>query len=81
MAKLRTAAIKAKTVLSANTATPIYVESLLQEKDLKTKITRAEYLQLANDLVERANAPLERLVTAFDLDRNNLDVSSPLIAL
>jgi hypothetical protein len=45
-AKLRETAAKAKMVLSANQEMPIYVESLHQDKDLRTSLNRAQFLEL-----------------------------------
>ncbi|GAQ90029.1 hypothetical protein KFL_005910055 [Klebsormidium nitens] len=73
MAKLLKAVRKTKEVLSANSEAPISVESLLDDHDFRSSITRRLFEQLCADVWTRALAPLrdvlaEANITAADLD-------------
>jgi hypoxia up-regulated 1 len=73
MAKLRVAAVKAKAVLSANKDTPIFVSSLANDIDFKTMLSRDKFIELSGDLIDRAVAPLKRVLddknfTPADID-------------
>jgi hypoxia up-regulated 1 len=74
MAKIRTAAIKAKTVLSANSESVVYVESLYKDRDLRAVLTRAEFLELAQPLLDRVLNPLSALVEEQGLDVDTLEI-------
>jgi hypoxia up-regulated 1 len=74
MSKLRGSAEKAKMVLSANMETPIYIENLLNDKDLRAVLTRAEFLTLSEPLLNKVTKPLEALCTEFAIDASTMDL-------
>lgn len=61
MAKIRSAAKKAKEVLSANTETGITIESAYQEIDLRSQLTREEFYKKSQKLFARVTAPVKEL--------------------
>jgi len=62
MAKLRKQCKRTKEILSANAEAPISVESLYEEFDFRSSITRAQFEALGAPLFERMAAPLARLL-------------------
>jgi hypoxia up-regulated 1 len=62
MMKLLTQANKVKEILSANTEIGVSVESLMDDVDFKSKVTRAEFDELCKDLVERVTGPVKSVV-------------------
>jgi hypoxia up-regulated 1 len=73
MAKLRKAAADAKKVLSANKDTPVFIQSLFNDHDFKTTISREVFVAMSEDLINRATAPLERLLEEKGLDKTGID--------
>ena len=65
---MREASEKAKKVLSANYETPVYIESILNDKDFRVNVKRAEFLSLAAPLLDRVLDPLVSLVKEFELN-------------
>ena len=62
MARLLKEAKKVKEILSANDETFASLETLVDDYDLKTKVTRAELEALCGDLKERVIAPLKKVL-------------------
>jgi hypoxia up-regulated 1 len=62
MARLLKEAERYKVVLSSNKETPISVEALTNDIDLKTHITREQFEELCADLLERSVKPVEALL-------------------
>ncbi|GKA41472.1 heat shock 70 kDa protein 17 [Tanacetum coccineum] len=62
MAKLKKQVKRTKEILSANTAAPISVESLLDDRDFRSTITRQKFEELCEDLWERSVIPLKELL-------------------
>ncbi|PWA97169.1 heat shock protein 70 family [Artemisia annua] len=62
MAKLKKQVKRTKEILSANTAAPISVESLLDDRDFRSSITRQKFEELCEDLWERSVIPLKELL-------------------
>ncbi|CAN6673902.1 heat shock protein 70 homolog Lhs1p [Trichomonascus vanleenenianus] len=60
MNKLWSQADRVKTVLSANTETSAYVESLFEDSDFSTKVSRSEFEALNEDLKLRSTAPIDQ---------------------
>ncbi|KFM81998.1 hypothetical protein X975_18921, partial [Stegodyphus mimosarum] len=73
MAKLFKEAGRVKKVLSANTEHIAQVESLLDDKDFKCPITRAEFEELCSDLFSRVTQPVEAALKSANLDLNMID--------
>ncbi|XP_076909877.1 heat shock 70 kDa protein 17-like [Bidens hawaiensis] len=62
MAKLKKQVKRTKEILSANTAAPISVESLLDDRDFRSTITRQKFEELCEDLWERSIIPVKELL-------------------
>eukprot|EP00213_Chloropicon_mariensis_P005713 CAMPEP_0197471714 /NCGR_PEP_ID=MMETSP1309-20131121/2670_1 /TAXON_ID=464262 /ORGANISM="Genus nov. species nov., Strain RCC998" /LENGTH=923 /DNA_ID=CAMNT_0043009637 /DNA_START=74 /DNA_END=2845 /DNA_ORIENTATION=+ len=72
MSKLKTACKKTKEVLSANTATPVNVESIYEDDDFREKITREKFEELIEEDIERIVWPLIDLLEKTKVDIKNL---------
>lgn len=62
MAKLKKQVKRTKEILSANTAAPISVESLLDDRDFRSTITRQKFEEMCEDLWERSIIPVKELL-------------------
>lgn len=75
--RLRKEAERAKTILSANTDVRVSIESLYDDIDFRTVITRTEFEDSIQDLLVRIQKPFETALAKAGLDI--LDVSSVII--
>jgi hypoxia up-regulated 1 len=73
MSRIRTAAKRLKEVLSANNEHPVYVESLWNENDLKTLVTREEFYELSSDLFAEVVQPVHDALKRADMTVENID--------
>ncbi|KAJ0962810.1 hypothetical protein J5N97_027932 [Dioscorea zingiberensis] len=62
MAKLKKQVKRTKEILSANTAAPISVESLYDDIDFRSTISREKFEELCGDLWEQSLVPLKELL-------------------
>lgn len=62
MAKLKKQVKRTKEILSANTAAPISVESLYNDIDFRSTITREKFEELCEDLWEQALTPIKEVL-------------------
>ncbi|KAI3698678.1 hypothetical protein L2E82_42404 [Cichorium intybus] len=62
MAKLKKQVKRTKEILSANSAAPISVESLLDDRDFRSTITRQKFEEMCEDLWERSIIPVKELL-------------------
>ncbi|XP_059664815.1 heat shock 70 kDa protein 17 [Cornus florida] len=62
MAKLKKQVKRTKEILSANTMAPISVESLYDDRDFRSTITREKFEELCQDLWEKALIPLKEVL-------------------
>ncbi|CAL5054739.1 unnamed protein product [Urochloa decumbens] len=62
MAKLKKQVKRTKEILSANTAAPISVESLYNDVDFRSTITREKFEELCEDLWEQALTPVKEVL-------------------
>ncbi|KAL9252170.1 Heat shock 70 kDa protein 17-like protein [Drosera capensis] len=62
MAKLKKQVKRTKEILSANTAAPISVESIYDDRDFRSTITREKFEELCADLWEKSLLPLKELL-------------------
>ncbi|XP_044489116.1 heat shock 70 kDa protein 17-like isoform X2 [Mangifera indica] len=67
MAKLKKQVKRTKEILSANTAAPISVESLYDDRDFRSTITREKFEELCEDLWEKSLIPLKEVLTQSGL--------------
>ena len=77
LAKIRSAAEKAKMVLSANQDTVVVLPSLLHDIDIKLTVTREQFIGLCTDLIQRVSAPIDRALS--DAGLTAADLSSVII--
>ncbi|MCL7024716.1 hypothetical protein MKW94_022437 [Papaver nudicaule] len=62
MAKLKKQVKRTKEILSANTMAPISVESLYDDRDFRSSITREKFEELCGDLWEQSLTPLKEVI-------------------
>ncbi|KAL9274491.1 Heat shock 70 kDa protein 17-like protein [Drosera capensis] len=62
MAKLKKQVKRTKEILSANTAGPISVESIYDDRDFRSTITREKFEELCADIWEKSLLPLKELL-------------------
>ncbi|KAG6496417.1 heat shock 70 kDa protein 17-like [Zingiber officinale] len=72
MAKLKKQVKRTKEILSANTAAPISVESLLDDIDFRSTISREKFEELCSDLWERALVPVKEVLKHSGLTLNEI---------
>mmetsp|Transcript_7793 Transcript_7793/g.15023 ORF Transcript_7793/g.15023 Transcript_7793/m.15023 type:complete len:1102 (-) Transcript_7793:178-3483(-) len=72
MAKLMAHSNKVKHVLSANQDKAIYIESLAEDLDFKSHLTRADFYEMADSLIQRVKAPLEDAIQKAGIDVSQL---------
>ncbi|XP_044499964.1 heat shock 70 kDa protein 17-like [Mangifera indica] len=62
MAKLKKQVKRTKEILSANTAAPISVESLYDDQDFRSTITREKFEELCQDIWEKSLIPIKEVL-------------------
>jgi hypoxia up-regulated 1 len=72
-AKLFKDAEKTRQVLSANTQTSAFFESLYEDVDFRYKISRADFEKLAAGFAERVDGPINRALEAAGLSIADID--------
>lgn len=74
-AKLRVAAAveKVKKILSANTAAPLNIESLMDDKDVRAMLKREELEEMVKPLLDRVTVPLEQVLADAKLKIEDID--------
>eukprot|EP00934_Nitzschia_sp_Nitz4_P000848 Nitzschia sp. Nitz4//scaffold137_size62074//32198//35242//NITZ4_006418-RA/size62074-augustus-gene-0.70-mRNA-1//-1//CDS//3329535709//848//frame0 len=73
MTKIRLQANKVKHVLSANQEIPIHMDSLHDDMSLSMHISRAQFEELCDDLMERAVAPVHKAIAMANLTLDDID--------
>lgn len=73
MAKIRAQAKKTKTVLSANEEIPVVMQSLYNDIDFFTSMTRSKLEALSSDLFERTLKPVEAALEKAGLTATDID--------
>jgi hypoxia up-regulated 1 len=74
MTKIRIQANKVKHVLSANMEIPVHMDSLHDDMNLAMHISRAQFEELCDDLMERAVAPVHAAVKSANLTMDDVTV-------
>ncbi|XVF82598.1 hypothetical protein PTKIN_Ptkin16aG0062300 [Pterospermum kingtungense] len=72
MAKLKKQVKRTKEILSANTAAPISVESLYDDRDFRSTITREKFEELCGDLWDRSLIPVKELLKDSGLQADDI---------
>ncbi|KAK1304589.1 Heat shock 70 kDa protein 17 [Acorus calamus] len=72
MAKLKKQVKRTKEILSANTAAQLSVESLYEERDFRSTITREKFEELCGDLWEQSLVPLKEVIQNSGLKTDDI---------
>ncbi|XP_052158244.1 heat shock 70 kDa protein 15-like [Oryza glaberrima] len=70
--RLRVACEKLKKVLSANPESPMHIECLMDEKDVRGFIKREEFEKISAPILERVKGPLEKALAEAGLTTENV---------
>lgn len=71
--RVLTAAEKLKKVLSANTQAPFNIESVMNDVDVSSSLTREELEELVQPLLAKLNVPIEAALKDAKLEAKDLD--------
>lgn len=71
--RLQTAVEKLKKVLSANISAPLNVESIMEDIDASSSLTREKLEELVAPLLERSIGPLEKALKDSGLEKEDID--------
>ena len=71
--RLTTGCERLKKVLSANAEAPLNVESIMNDIDAASSLTREEFEKLADHLLSRVSVPLEEALTRAGLSKEEVD--------
>ncbi|KAH7133481.1 heat shock protein 70 family [Dactylonectria macrodidyma] len=74
MARTIAAAEKTKKILSANQQSPVNIESLMNDIDASSMITRQEFEAMIEPLLARTHIPLEQALAQAKLTKEDIDV-------
>lgn len=74
MARTLAAAEKTKKVLSANQQSPVNIESLMNDIDASSMVTRQEFEAMIEPLLVRTHEPLEAALAQAKLTKDDIDV-------
>ncbi|KAL4366194.1 hypothetical protein GQ457_05G033010 [Hibiscus cannabinus] len=72
MAKLKKQVKRTKEILSANTAAPISVESLYDDRDFRSTITREKFEELCADLWDKSLEPVKEVLKHSGLQADDI---------
>ncbi|XP_039020085.1 heat shock 70 kDa protein 17-like [Hibiscus syriacus] len=72
MAKLKKQVKRTKEILSANTAAPISVESLYDDRDFRSTITREKFEELCADLWDKSLLPVKEVLKHSGLQADDI---------
>ncbi|KAG0279593.1 adenyl-nucleotide exchange factor sse1, partial [Linnemannia gamsii] len=64
---------KLKKILSANAQAPLNIESIMEDRDVASMMKRAEFEELAQDLISRVEAPLQKALDDAGLTVEEID--------
>jgi len=73
MARFRQTALKVKQVLSANQKFPITIQSLHEDKDFKSMITREQFVSMSEDLFARVLSPVKDALEMANITVGDID--------
>lgn len=71
--RLATAVEKLKKILSANASAPLSVESIMNDVDASSSMTREQFEELIAPLLERTVAPLEKALAEAGIKKEDID--------
>ena len=64
---------KLKKVLSANAQAPLNIESIMEDRDVSSMMKRAEFEELAQELISRVEAPLQKALDEAGMTIEDID--------
>ncbi|KAG0308415.1 adenyl-nucleotide exchange factor sse1 [Dissophora globulifera] len=73
MIRLMAGCEKLKKVLSANAEAPLNIESIMEDRDVSSMMKRAEFEELAKELLSRTDAPLKKALEDANLTLEDID--------
>ncbi|KAG9071783.1 adenyl-nucleotide exchange factor sse1 [Linnemannia hyalina] len=73
MIRLMAGCEKLKKVLSANAEAPLNIESIMEDRDVSSMMKRAEFEELAQELISRVEAPLQKALDDAGLTVDEID--------
>ncbi|OAQ34895.1 heat shock protein 70 [Linnemannia elongata AG-77] len=73
MIRLMAGCEKLKKVLSANAEAPLNIESIMEDRDVSSMMKRAEFEELAQELISRVEAPLQKALEDAGLTVDEID--------
>ncbi|KAG5462586.1 MAG: heat shock protein 70 family, partial [Olpidium bornovanus] len=71
--RLRTGCERLKKILSANSQAPLNIESIMEDKDVSSMLTRAEFETMSSQLLERVEPTLWKALKDAGLEIEDLD--------
>lgn len=74
VARVQAAAEKTKKILSANQQAPLNIESLMNDIDVSTMITRQEFEALIEPVLNQTTGPLEQALADAKLTKEDIDI-------
>mmetsp|Transcript_23165 Transcript_23165/g.34484 ORF Transcript_23165/g.34484 Transcript_23165/m.34484 type:complete len:958 (-) Transcript_23165:52-2925(-) len=72
MAKLRIQANKVKHVLSANNDFPIFIDSLYDDTNYQSHLSRSKFEEICHDLLERSTVPIQTALKAANMTLDDI---------
>ncbi|KAF9549886.1 adenyl-nucleotide exchange factor sse1 [Mortierella hygrophila] len=73
MIRLMAGCEKLKKVLSANAEAPLNIESIMEDRDVSSMMKRTEFEELAQELISRVEAPLQKALEDAGLTVDEID--------
>lgn len=73
MIRLMAGCEKLKKVLSANAEAPLNIESIMEDRDVSSMMKRAEFEELAQELISRVETPLQKALDDAGLTVDEID--------
>ncbi|CAK7273073.1 adenyl-nucleotide exchange factor sse1 [Sporothrix epigloea] len=73
-ARVLVAAERLKKILSANQTAPLNIEMLMDDKDVSTSLTRADFESLVEPLLARTTVPLMQALAEAGLTKEDIDI-------
>ncbi|KAG0222758.1 heat shock protein 70 family [Mortierella sp. GBAus27b] len=71
--RLMTGCERLKKVLSANPEAPLNIESIMEDRDVSAMMKRSEFEELAKELLDRVEVPLQKALEDAGLTKDQLD--------
>ncbi|KAG0195056.1 adenyl-nucleotide exchange factor sse1, partial [Mortierella sp. NVP41] len=73
MIRLMAGCEKLKKILSANAQAPLNIESIMEDRDVASMMKRTEFEELAQELISRVEAPLQKALEDAGMTIEDID--------